>query len=91
MIDATRRSLRTYLVHLEKRFLLHLLEGDDLVTLLVASKVDFSVASLTDLGEDVELVELELGTTLAEEDALSALVRVPFDVGLLLRQRPRFD
>lgn len=80
---APRTRARTHLVHLEKRLLLHLLERHDLVALLVTGEVYLAVAALADLGEDVELVELQLRAALAEQDALAALVRAPLGVGLL--------
>jgi hypothetical protein len=56
----------TDLVHLEQRPLPQLLERNDLVTLLVPRQIYLAVASLSDLREDMELVELEFRPPLAE-------------------------
>jgi hypothetical protein len=62
------------LVHLGKSTLAHLFERADLVSLDLAGKVDRAVTALADLGNDTELVHLELGAALAEEDTLPSVV-----------------
>lgn len=61
------------------------------MTLLVPCEIHFSVPTLTNLGEDMELVELEFRPSLAEEDPFTTLVRGPFLLRLLGRDGSRGD
>ena len=70
----TGRARATHLVHLEQRALLHLLERAHLARVGLAGEVDLAVAALADLGDDLELVDLELEAALAEEGALAPAV-----------------
>lgn len=63
------------LVHLGQSALSHLLKSAHLVGIDLAGEVDRSITSLSDLCDDSELVDLELRTTLSEQDPLSAAVR----------------
>ena len=64
------------LVHLRERALAHLFERAHLVRIGFTGEVDRAVPALTDLRDDAELVDAELGTALAEKDALAAVVRL---------------
>ncbi len=62
------------LVHLRECAFTHLLERAYLVRIGFASEVDGTVAALTDLSDDPELVDTELGSPLAKEDTLATIV-----------------
>ena len=72
----TRRARATHLVHFEQRALLHLLERAHLTRVRLACKEDLAVATLAYLGDDLELVDLELDTAFAEEGAFPAAIRL---------------
>ena len=77
------RNTPTHLVHLEERPLLHLLQRTHLPRVCLACKVDLTISTLADLRDDLELVDLELDTALAEEGAFATAVGLEF-VGVLL-------
>lgn len=62
------------LVHLDQGPLSQLLECTDLTRLLLLCEEDFTVSTLTDLRDDVELSQLELGTSLSQQSSLSTKV-----------------
>lgn len=66
------------LIHLEQRGLHHLLQRADFACLAFTSEVDLAVAALPDLGDDVELIDVELGASAAEDDALATAVGFEF-------------
>ena len=63
------------LVHLGQRTFAHLLQRADFVGIRLPRQVDRSISTLTDLGDDPEVLDAELGTSFSEENALSAIVR----------------
>ena len=77
----------TDLIHLKERPFAHLLEGAYLAGLLLAGEVDLAVAALSDLSDDVELIDAELRAALAEDDALAPAVRLELFVVLGGRER----
>lgn len=64
-----------HLVHLCQCTLSHLFEGADLVGIGFASEVDGTVAALTDLRNDTELLYSKLGSSLTEHNSLASAVR----------------
>lgn len=58
-----------------QRALSHLLECAHFARITLAREVDLAVAALTDLGDDVELVYAQLGTSFTQNDAFAAAVR----------------
>lgn len=71
-------SWPTHLVHLCQRPLLHLLQRDHLIRLLVPREIHLSIPALPNLRHDMEHIHLEFGPPLAKEDALAACVACPF-------------
>ena len=76
---STERAIgSTYLVHLEQCPLAHLLERTDLPRIRLACEKDLAIASLADLSNDLELVDLELDAALAKEGAFTTAVGLEF-------------
>lgn len=65
---------KTHLVHLVQRAFPHLLQSTDLATVLFPSEVNLSITALSNLSNDMKLVDLELGSPLSEENTLSPTV-----------------
>lgn len=68
---------KTHLIHLQQSPLSHLLQRDDPARLLMPREVHLAVSALPNLGDNVELVQLEFGAALAKEDPLATAVRGP--------------
>ena len=86
MRTTSRKERYTHLVHLEQRPLLHLLERTHLAGVGLAREVDLTIPALSDLRDDLELVDLELDAALAEESALSATIGLELLCILLLSE-----
>ena len=71
------RSL-AYLVHLVQRPLFHLLQSTDFSRILLSRQEYLAVPTLADLGDDMELIDFEFGSSSAQEDALAATVGFEF-------------
>ena len=55
---------------------LHFLQGTDFAGLNLACEEDFTVAALTDLCNNVELVNLELSAPTAKDNSLATTIRL---------------
>lgn len=67
-----------YLVHFKQGALSHLLESTNFPSFLFSSKEDFSISTLADLGDDVELIHTESRSSLSENDSFSSAVGFKF-------------
>jgi hypothetical protein len=65
-------------VHFCKCTLSHFLQGAHFPGINLSSEIDGSVASLTDLCDDSELLDAELRSSLSEQDSFSTIVRLDF-------------
>ena len=68
----------TYLIHLEKRPLPHLLQCTHLSGVLFPRQKDLSIAALANLCDYMELINLEFSTSASENDAFAPRVRFEF-------------
>lgn len=65
------------LVQLEEQLLAHDLERADLARILLLGQIDLAIATLSDLGQDLEVGVAEANATLAQIGPLPACVLVP--------------
>jgi hypothetical protein len=65
-----------YLVHLEECPLPHLLESTYFARVLFTSQEYLTITTLTDLCDDVELIDFELCAATAENNSLSSGIRL---------------
>lgn len=56
----------SYLIQLEEKLFAHNLQSTDLLRVSFGCKIDLSVATLADLGEDLEVAVTESGSSFAE-------------------------
>lgn len=69
---------KLYLIHFEKSSLAHLLESTDFTGFLLPGKEDFTISTLTDLSDNMELIDLELRPSFSEDYSFAATVRFEF-------------
>lgn len=73
------------LVQLEKQFLAHNLQCADLARVLLLGQIDLSIASLTDLSEDLEVALPQARPSLAQIGALTTEILCKGIIVLCLR------
>jgi hypothetical protein len=81
---------RAHLVHFCQSTLAELFERAHFSGFLLSCEVHFTVASLTDLSDDVELVDFELGAAFAQDDTLTTAIRLELFGIFCARQRSSF-
>jgi hypothetical protein len=74
----------THLVHLEQRPLPHLLQRTHLARLLLPRKIHLPISPLSNLSDNMELVDAQLGPAPAQDDALAPAIRL--ELGRVLRR-----
>jgi hypothetical protein len=70
------RSNASHLIHLGQRPFPHLLQRAYFACLLLSGQIDFSVPALTDLCDNVELLDLELRAAFSQDDSFAPAVRL---------------
>lgn len=80
------RLTYTNLVHLEQSTLAHLLQRTNFSGLLFTSKVDLSITSLSNLCDDMELLDPQLSPSTPQQHTFTSTIRLEFP-GMLGRRQ----